>query len=366
VALATPSATRPHVLCVLALSAALQLDCAGADGTNVSALAGDGSAAPEPSLDSACFELPGTGAKADEPALVRKGLSMNGITAQGMSFQGLSYQGMNAQGLTAQGLTAQGLTAQGLTAQGTSELGRGQELQREEFRLSALNGAQLSLAGARLSLERGVLASAGPLLGAALDARTVDGHTFQLRIERIETTGEVTRYGLSAFDLPVCANDELGVFIPGAWGDSGEHLASDAALTYACESGVLHKCVAWGYAPWQVGEDFYQTCTRLARADYCGDGQSWTREHTLVDIYDGIGVQRSEPTEGFSFEAAWGPAGAVCVQHSRYQVRDLDGTPLLPSCWADLPRCESFAAAGLDAEWIANDSEHTPIQACAR
>jgi hypothetical protein len=343
--------TRLHVLCGLALSAALQLACADADVTDVLPSAGDGSAAPEVSLGSACFDLPGTGAKADEAALVRKGLSMNGITAQGMSFQGMTYQGMNAQGLT---------------PQGTSDIARGQELQRGEFRLSALNGVQLSLAGARLSLDRGVLVSPAPLLGATLDARTADGRTFPLRIERVENDGALTRYGLSAFDLPVCANAELGVFIPGAWGDSGEHLASEAALTYACESGVLHKCVAWGYAPWQLGEDFYQTCTRLARADYCGDGQSWTREHTPVNIYDGIGLQRSEPSEGLSFEAAWGPAGAVCVNESRYQVRDLDGTPLLPSCWADLPRCETLAEAGVGAAWIANDSEHTPIRACAR
>ena len=355
----------------LTLCAALQYACAGADGGDGSAEVADPTALASPST---CFDLPGTGAKAEEAGPVRKGIMAQGITAQGITAQGITAQGMTSQGLSTQGLSYQGLMTQGARAQGIGSQGfsgqgltaQGTALQRAEFRLSALNGVELSLAGQRLSLDRGVLVAPEPLPGSTLDALSADGRTFALRIDRVENSGELSRYGLSAFDQPVCADDELGIFITGAWSDSGEHLASDTTLTYACQSGVLQKCVAWGYAPWQVGDSYYQACTRLARADYCGDGQSWTREHTLVNIYDGIGVQVSDPGAGFSFEAAWGPGGAVCVNDVRYRVRDADGSPLLPSCWAELPRCQSFEAAGFAAALIANDSEHAQIQACAR
>jgi len=330
-----------------AFGTALQLGCSAADGV----AAGEADLSTEASDESPagnCFDLPGTGANASEGSVVPKGLSMNGLSMNGMSFQGMQVQGMNIQGMNPQGMAL-----------------RAAELRPEEFRLSALNGAELSLGGARLSLEEGVLVATAPLLGAALDVRTSEGRTLELRIERIDTSGGLTRYGLSAFDQPVCANGELGIFISGAWSNSGEHLASDTMLTYACESGVLHKCAAWGYAPWQADDSYYQTCTRMARADYCGDGQSWTREHTLVNIYDQLGVQVSEPADGLSFEAAWGPDGAVCVNDSRYQVLGVDGTQLLPNCWAELPRCQSFAEAGNATALIADDSQHTPIEACA-
>jgi ADYC domain len=32
-------------------------------------------------------------------------------------------------------------------------------------------------------------------------------------------------------------------------------------------------------------------CTRMLRADDCGDGKSWTVTGALINLYDGIGVQ---------------------------------------------------------------------------
>ena len=62
---------------------------------------------------------------------------------------------------------------------------------------------------------------------------------------------------------------------------------------------------------------YYQTCVRLARADYCGDGVGHTRNGTPIDVFDRFGIQRDEPAPGMSFEAAWGMDGAVCVSHTR-------------------------------------------------
>ena len=41
----------------------------------------------------------------------------------------------------------------------------------------------------------------------------------------------------------------------------------------------------------------------MLRVDYCGDGRSRTRDGTAVDIYDRVGVQRSDPVAGVGFEA---------------------------------------------------------------
>lgn len=62
---------------------------------------------------------------------------------------------------------------------------------------------------------------------------------------------------------------------------------------------------------------YYQACVRMMRADYCGDGVGHTRNGTPIDLFDRIGVQRDEPAEGMTLEAAWGPEGAVCISHTR-------------------------------------------------
>ncbi len=85
-----------------------------------------------------------------------------------------------------------------------------------------------------------------------------------------------------------------------------------------CTGGAEGKCVRFGYKPWrQVPRaslaPYYQTCVRLVRADYCGDGTGHTRNGTPIDIFDKIGIQRDEAAPGLTFEAAWGPDGAVCV-----------------------------------------------------
>jgi hypothetical protein len=72
-------------------------------------------------------------------------------------------------------------------------------------------------------------------------------------------------------------------------------------------------------------EPYYQACVRMVRADYCGDGVGHTKNGTPIDLFDRIGVQKDEPAEGMGFEAAFGPAGAVCVRHPRWrELVDLD------------------------------------------
>ena len=90
-----------------------------------------------------------------------------------------------------------------------------------------------------------------------------------------------------------------------------------------CTSGTIGKCVRMGYKPWTAAADgtplwaYHQACTRMLRADYCGDGAAHTHNGTAVNISDRLGLQRFDPAPDMSFEAAWGADGAVCVHRVR-------------------------------------------------
>src|SRR5207302_1954997 len=68
---------------------------------------------------------------------------------------------------------------------------------------------------------------------------------------------------------------------------------------------------------------------RMIRADYCGDGTSWTVNGRRINVYDGLGVQTD--TASWSFEAEWDAHGARCLHATRVrQLQDLGVA--LPSC----------------------------------
>lgn len=119
--------------------------------------------------------------------------------------------------------------------------------------------------------------------------------------------------------------------VSGVWDSNGAHLAKRGKLTLACEGGVIAKCVVtWGYKPGASKDSkslapLHQACTRMARADYCGNGIPHTKEGTNIDVYDVLGVnQPSTPVSEGDFEAAWGPEGAVCLARTRLQEDSLE------------------------------------------
>ena len=70
--------------------------------------------------------------------------------------------------------------------------------------------------------------------------------------------------------------------------------------------------------------DHYNACVRMLRADYCGDGRSWTRDGTLIDMWDDHRIQTSDtlsdPAFSFSKRDGWAQ-GAVCVRRTRIAIR---------------------------------------------
>ena len=118
--------------------------------------------------------------------------------------------------------------------------------------------------------------------------------------------------------------DNVAKAIPlsGSWDRTGKH-HENGRITFACTNGVLAKCVRFGYKPWQTVQgrslrDFHQACTRMVRADYCGNGRAHTKDGTAIDIYDRLSIQTRTPQSGMILEAAWSPDGAVFIDRTRW------------------------------------------------
>jgi hypothetical protein len=185
-----------------------------------------------------------------------------------------------------------------------------------------------------------------------------------------DPTGDVYFYDIRVYDdanqvwLSLCFdhNGQPTEAIPIAnyWdAATGDRIDDPDAVTFACRDAVLAKCVEWGYRPWaSVGgaslADTHQTCTRLARADYCGDGNAHTFNGTPIDVYDNHSPAIETPMTlaqpNWSLEAEWGPDGAVCVgEHLRLAMYDELEVPYdPPPCLAaleNIPGCGDFDAS---------------------
>lgn len=190
-----------------------------------------------------------------------------------------------------------------------------------------------------LQTSSGRVLKSRDLVGATLTVQQGE-QSLLLRIDEAradprDSTGETWLHHFSVKDpgtgqwQPFCEADaegqRLGFPLAGTWDAAlgRRRRTADTTFSLTCTAGAEGKCVRFGYKPWKKTAqgvdlwDYHQACIRMARADYCGDGQGTTRNGTLVDIYDGLGIQKPEPRKGMRFEAAWGPEGALCVNHPR-------------------------------------------------
>lgn len=192
----------------------------------------------------------------------------------------------------------------------------------------------------RVRLVSGKLLSGPDLVGTTLsltqvgDAAPRNVLIESVKVDPMDPDHEILLYHMLAVDSATGKTEELcglnpdgerwGFPVRGQWDAQGRHI-SDAGYTLTCSDGAQGKCVRFGYKPWKTLAngtrlaDYHQACVRLVRADYCG-GHGTTRDGMLIDIYDTIGIQDPDPkaaAAGVRFEAAWTPAGAVCVAHTR-------------------------------------------------
>ena len=245
------------------------------------------------------------------------GSSLNGSSLNGSSLNGSSLNGSSLNGVSLNGSSLNGSSLNGVTLSG-SQL------------VSVSSSGRLALSGAGL-------------VGARLNGQLSTGGDLPLRIDSAVTgTGanaDVWFYGVSyqagGHWQPLCGLDAVGKPVPavavlGTWdprqgvAGGGGYTYSNDSISFGCHAmGAIAKCVELGYKPWKSApdgsgslRDHHVACTRLIRADYCGDGESHTINGRLIDVFDGVGVQ--SPAGGgllalWLLEGEWSPEGARCI-----------------------------------------------------
>ena len=269
------------------------------------------------------------------------GINMQGINMQGISLQGISLQGMNMLGYRFAGATLGGVPLVDLRVM-RGELVAGHD--GSTLRGTALVGAQLVAETRDITQNPPVTTLVTYRISAiaAEDSRydpTNTGHTFLYTLEQFVPDDGTWQ--------AACPADQDGrsVAIPlrATWNEHGDRVESSTLFTLGCTTGVIAKCYRWGYRPWtdEFGNlvPYHQTCTRAARADYCGDGTPHTHDGTQINIWDRLPspgpIQRHGgllPPLGMLFEAGWNVEGAVCLSHARWL---LDGALVLAAVCPD-------------------------------
>jgi hypothetical protein len=182
------------------------------------------------------------------------------------------------------------------------------------------------------------------LKGARLVGHDENGKPLEYRLDSIvayrDSLVALMLYGFSTRGssgnwAPACQADRigrrLGLALPGYFDLTGRYV-DDSSFTIACTGGAAGKCILMGYGPWVRAADgtsmrlAFESCMRMVRADYCGDGTPHTRNGTGIEVWDPKGVQKDDThVPGYSFEASWAPDGAVWLKRTRIKaVSDLD------------------------------------------
>jgi hypothetical protein len=204
----------------------------------------------------------------------------------------------------------------------------------------------------RVTLNDGRVLPQDQLPGTILVLGDGTGRQRRIRIDAVErdrqdAAGEIILYTLFEQDaesgewrnlcLPNPGGRRVGFPLAGVFTADGRYEPTHQGILLTCTGGAEGKCIRFGYKPWGFGPNnialapYFQACVRLVRADYCGDGVGHTRDGTPIDIFDTIGIERDEPAPGMSFEAAWGPDGAVCARRARLPDV-LDSTTIAAYC----------------------------------
>jgi hypothetical protein len=140
------------------------------------------------------------------------------------------------------------------------------------------------------------------------------------------------------------SQDPIGVAIVGGyWDSSGKFQPDSGLVTLSCNAegspgekqlpwtdGAISRCLRDPrYEPDDTdGDKNLTACIRMTRADYCGDGKSYTYIGTNIDVHDDKKHMKEynknkECGDGRCFEASWSERGAECVAHTRWKDVDI-------------------------------------------
>ncbi len=300
-------------------------------------------------------------------ALVGNDQQLNSASLNGWSLNGFRTNGWSLNGWSLNGWSLNGWSLNNVALSGSAFTG-----------VATIDGAPVVLEGE-------------DLIGTEL-ALTRDGEPFTLRFDDIfidpaHPTGDVYFYQVSVLDPATetwssLCRDSYGeateaIALKNYWdATTGARTDDPAAVTLACRGAALAKCVEWGYRPWATVQscvsgnctqvdltDHHQACTRMARADYCGDGVPHTLNNTPIDVYDRLmpHIQTKESSgKEWKVEAEWGPDGALCLgDRLRVDMFAANGIAhTAPACRATLQAvkdCGKFNGTRVNTAKLANN-----------
>lgn len=127
-------------------------------------------------------------------------------------------------------------------------------------------------------------------------------------------------------------------------GSNGDRIEDSTALSLSCAHDAIGGCITWDYVPWQTVTyrgstvslvNHHQACTRLKRADFCGNGVPHTtlnegvKKHTPIQVWDSVGLYGSDPQTRATMEGYWDVNGATCLNADRFRTQDTGSSQYL-------------------------------------
>ncbi|MCB9567726.1 MAG: hypothetical protein H6710_11035 [Myxococcales bacterium] len=171
-------------------------------------------------------------------------------------------------------------------------------------------------------------------------------------------------YDIGSGPLATCAEDSAAGARAVLYGDltvntlSGDITSRPNTIYFGCISGAVGKAALHGYAPDSPSEpsvslDMFETAVRAVRADYCGDGTSYTNVGNRLTYKDREGIN-THTEASYTTEALWNEGGgARCVNRRR----DTGATLLAPLACAggSVPLCGT--EANVSSRWTSGTGE---------
>lgn len=220
--------------------------------------------------------------------------------------------------------------------------------------LASAAAPRLQVHGGMLSVhsESGAILRGQNLKGTVVRLRTRSGDPFELRLDAVESSPfeDVELYDVAIRRqadgawTPLCrpGPDGRARILAIETVPSSDRSDADpvARLSLTCTAGAKGKCIMRGYRPWAFNSTgvplapYFEACVRMMRADYCGDGRSYTQEGIRIESWDNLGLRTS--AKSLPFESAWDANGAVCIARPR--------VPSIAPLATIVNRCPALAA----------------------
>ena len=286
------------------------------------------------------------------------GIELNGVSLNGISYNGISYNGISYNGISYNGISYNGISYNGTSLTAT-RADVGVEVDSTAFTGVDMNGVLTNGGALAMRIQSVTWNSVAGQYLYTVKYYNDDSHSWEWMC------------GTDAGGVPIAAMPILKAYVhPNYDLDPIQN-----RFTFGCVNAAVAKCALWGYQPWNTSKlDSYnsdyrfrdlglwhQTCQRLVRADYCGNGVPHTRNGTPIDVYDEVGIQAPDNVGGNTVEADWRPDGAYCIKHTRWGTADSTVTPGETDLQYIQRVCPSRLAAN-DAS-CSNDSSSTFFKA---